>query len=91
MYFITIYKIIYFFRIFIFYCLLILLLSFFLQKLKFQEEPKIKTFHIVNYKTHKGNELRQVLVTYISKCNTKIYIVLFDLDNGVCTKSTCIS
>lgn len=87
-----IYKIIYFFRIFIFYYLLILLLSFFfLQKLKFQEEPKIKTFHIVNYKTHKGNELRQVLVTYISKCNTKIYIVLFDLDNGVCTKSTCIS
>ncbi|KAG9433300.1 WD repeat-containing protein 75 [Apis mellifera carnica] len=60
-------------------------------KLKFQEEPKIKTFHIVNYKTHKGNELKQVLVTYISKCNTKIYIVLFDLDNGVCTKSTCIS
>ncbi|XP_017756050.1 PREDICTED: WD repeat-containing protein 75 [Eufriesea mexicana] len=59
-------------------------------KLKFQEDPKIKTFHIVNYKTHKGNELRQVLVTYISKCNTKIYIVLFDIDNGVCTKSTCI-
>ncbi|XP_003394578.1 WD repeat-containing protein 75 [Bombus terrestris] len=60
-------------------------------ELKFQVEPKIKTFHIVNYKTHNGNELRQVLVTYISKCNTKIYIVLFDLDNGVCAKSTCIS
>ncbi|CAK9809581.1 WD repeat-containing protein 75 [Anthophora plagiata] len=60
-------------------------------KLKFQEEPKIKTFHIVNYKTHKGNELKQVLVTYISKCNTKIYVVLFDLDHGVCTKSICIS
>ncbi|KOX68688.1 WD repeat-containing protein 75 [Melipona quadrifasciata] len=59
-------------------------------KLKFQDEPKIKTFHIVNYKTHKGNDFRQVLVTYISKCNAKIYIVLFDLDNGVCTKSTCI-
>ncbi|XP_076674924.1 WD repeat-containing protein l(2)05287 [Andrena cerasifolii] len=59
-------------------------------KLIFQEEPKIRTFHIVNYKTYKGNELRQVLVTYISKCNAKIYIALFDLDNGVCTKSTCI-
>ncbi|KAK9297876.1 hypothetical protein QLX08_008625 [Tetragonisca angustula] len=59
-------------------------------KLKFQDEPKIKTFHIVNYKTHKGNEFRQVLVTYISKCNAKIYIVLFDLDHGFCTKSTCI-
>ncbi|XP_053988404.1 WD repeat-containing protein 75 [Hylaeus anthracinus] len=59
-------------------------------KLKFQEDPKVKTFHIVNYKTHKGNELRQVLITYISKCCTKIYVALFDLDTGVCTKSTCI-
>ncbi|XP_076755512.1 WD repeat-containing protein l(2)05287 [Xylocopa sonorina] len=59
-------------------------------KLKFQEEPKIKTFHIVTYKTHVGHELSQVLVTYVSKCNTEIYIVLFDIDNGVCTKSTCI-
>ncbi|KAK1133746.1 hypothetical protein K0M31_011541 [Melipona bicolor] len=59
-------------------------------KLKFQDEPKIKTFHIVNYKSHKGNDFRQVLVTYISKCDAKIYVVLFDLDNGFCTKSTCI-
>ncbi|XP_003708110.1 WD repeat-containing protein l(2)05287 isoform X1 [Megachile rotundata] len=59
-------------------------------KLKFQEEPKIKTFHIVNYKTHKGNELRQVLVTYLANNKTEIYIVLFDLENGICTKSTCI-
>ncbi|XP_076654715.1 WD repeat-containing protein l(2)05287 [Halictus rubicundus] len=60
-------------------------------KLNFQEEPKVKTFHIVNYKTHKGNELSQVLITYISKCNKLIYVVLFDLDTGVCAKSTCIS
>ncbi|XP_017882412.1 WD repeat-containing protein 75 [Ceratina calcarata] len=53
-------------------------------------ENGIRTFHIVNYKTHKGTELRQVLVTYISKCNTKIYIVLLDIDHGNCTKSTCI-
>ena len=59
-------------------------------KLKFQDEPRIKTFHIVNYKTHKGNELRQVLVTYLSNNKTEIYIVLFDLETGVCTKSTCI-
>ncbi|KZC09641.1 WD repeat-containing protein 75, partial [Dufourea novaeangliae] len=60
-------------------------------KLVFQEEPKVKTFHIVNYKTHTANQLSQVLVTYVSKCNTKIYVVLFDLDSGVSTKSTCIS
>ncbi|XP_076285922.1 WD repeat-containing protein l(2)05287 [Lasioglossum baleicum] len=60
-------------------------------KLNFQEEPKVKTFHIVNYKTHKGDELSQVLITYISKCNKLIYVLLFDLDTGVCAKSTCIS
>ncbi|XP_033329848.2 WD repeat-containing protein l(2)05287 [Megalopta genalis] len=60
-------------------------------KLNFQEEPKVKTFHIVNYKTHTGHEFSQVLITYISKCNKLIYVVLFDLDNGVCTKSTCLS
>ncbi|XP_043254565.1 WD repeat-containing protein 75 [Colletes gigas] len=60
-------------------------------KLKFQEDPRVKTFHIVNFKNQKGIELRQVLVTYISKCNTKIYVALFDLDTGICTKSTCIS
>ncbi|XP_076232800.1 WD repeat-containing protein l(2)05287 [Calliopsis andreniformis] len=60
-------------------------------KLKFQEEPKIRTFHIVNYKNHKGTELRQVLVTYNSSCNAQIYIVLFDLDSGLCQKSTYIS
>lgn len=48
---------------------------------------KIKTFNIVKYKTLQGNEICQVLITHLSNCGKKIYVLLFDIENGTCTKS----
>jgi len=51
---------------------------------------KIKTFNIVKYKTSQGNEICQVLITHLSNCGNKIYVLLFDIENGICTKSIYI-
>lgn len=51
---------------------------------------KIKTFHITKYRTSQGNEICQALITYLSNCGSKIYILLFDIENGTCMKSIYI-
>ncbi|KAL6434766.1 hypothetical protein ACFW04_005163 [Cataglyphis niger] len=53
-------------------------------------KAKIKTFHITKYKTFQGNEICQALITYLSNCGNKIYILLFDIENGTCMKSIYI-
>ncbi|KAL6257883.1 hypothetical protein P5V15_011482 [Pogonomyrmex californicus] len=51
---------------------------------------KIRTFHIVKYRTVQGNEICQTLITHLSECGNKIYVLLFDIENGMCTKSIYI-
>lgn len=64
----------------------------FLQNLNFssKEHAKVKTFHIVKYKNAIGKEISQVLITYITKGNSKIYLLLFDLQDGKCCKTAFI-
>lgn len=52
---------------------------------KIFSKAKIKTFHIVKYRTAQGNEICQTLITYFSE--DKIYVLLFDIETGVCIKS----
>lgn len=54
------------------------------------DKAKIKTFHIVKYKTPQGNETCQALVTHLSECGEKVYVLLFDMENGTYVKSTSI-
>lgn len=63
-----------------------------LQQLKSvtDNKAKIKTFHITKYRTFQGNEICQALITYLSNCGNKIYILLFDIENGTCMKSIYI-
>lgn len=53
-------------------------------------KAKIRTFHVTKYKTFQGNEICQALITYLSNCGDKIYILLFDIENGTCMKSIYI-
>ncbi|XP_011870474.1 PREDICTED: WD repeat-containing protein 75 [Vollenhovia emeryi] len=53
-------------------------------------KAKIKTFHIVKYRMAQGNEICQVLVTHFSDCGKKIYVLLFDIETGMCIKSIFI-
>jgi len=64
----------------------------FLQQLKSlaKGKAKIKTFHIVKYKTVQGNEICQTLITHFSECGKKIYVLLFDIETGICIKSIYI-
>ncbi|KAK2582531.1 hypothetical protein KPH14_004825 [Odynerus spinipes] len=55
-----------------------------------KDHAKIKTFHIVRYKNAIGTEVSQVLVTYLTQCNNKVYILLFDLQDGKCCKTAYI-
>ncbi|XP_063972542.1 WD repeat-containing protein 75 [Diachasmimorpha longicaudata] len=59
-------------------------------KLKTQEDAKISTFHIVNYKSKNGRNICQVLLTYLSKSSNCIELVLFDVETGNCTSSRSI-
>ncbi|XP_014479883.1 PREDICTED: WD repeat-containing protein 75 isoform X2 [Dinoponera quadriceps] len=54
------------------------------------EKAKIKTFHIVKYKTFQGNKICQALITHLSECGKKIYVLLFDIENGTCAKSVYV-
>ncbi|XP_047366330.1 WD repeat-containing protein 75 isoform X1 [Vespa velutina] len=55
-----------------------------------KEHTKVKTFHIVKYKNAIDREISQVLITYTTKGNSKIYLLLFDLQDGKCCKTTFI-
>ena len=64
----------------------------FLQQLKFlaNDKAKIKTFHIVKHRTAQGNEICQTLITHLSDCGNKIYVLLFDIETGTFIKSIYI-
>ncbi|XP_071651739.1 WD repeat-containing protein 75 isoform X1 [Temnothorax longispinosus] len=59
-------------------------------KLLAKDKAKIKTFHIVKYRTAQGNEICQTLITHFSDCGNKIYVLLFDIETGMCIKSIYI-
>jgi len=61
----------------------------FLQQLNFTDmKVKIKTFHIIKYKIFQESEIYRALITYLHK--NIIYVSLFDIENGTCTKSISI-
>ncbi|XP_011056912.1 PREDICTED: WD repeat-containing protein 75 isoform X1 [Acromyrmex echinatior] len=61
-------------------------------QLKFlaNDKAKIKTFHIVKHRTAQGNEICQTLITHLSDCGNKIYVLLFDIETGTFIKSIYI-
>ncbi|XP_012060006.1 PREDICTED: WD repeat-containing protein 75 [Atta cephalotes] len=61
-------------------------------QLKFlaNDKAKIKTFHIVKHRTVQGNEICQTLITHLSDCGNKIYVLLFDIETGTFIKSIYI-
>ncbi|KYN04804.1 WD repeat-containing protein 75 [Cyphomyrmex costatus] len=61
-------------------------------QLKFlaKNKAKIKTFHIVKHRTAQGNEICQILITHLSDCGNKIYVLLFNIETGTFIKSIYI-
>ncbi|XP_011308970.1 WD repeat-containing protein 75 [Fopius arisanus] len=59
-------------------------------KLKTEDEVRISTFHIINYKSKSGKSINEALVTYTNKSSNSIHLGLFDVETGSATRSRSI-